>query len=108
MHRTPLIRGNVEVVDVRPVQDWPGRLVVHFDDIESGSRHVIEPITCSAATAPTACPTGHGVRMIDLGFEQRWLVVDVETDADLRQWDGVHQVYDRRRAATFMRIGQRR
>ena len=43
MHRTLIsFRGNVEVVDVRPVQDWPGRLVVHFDDIESGNRHVIE------------------------------------------------------------------
>ena len=43
--------------------------------------------------------------MQDLNFEQRWLVVDVATDADLDQWDGVHQVCDPARAATYMRIG---
>ena len=46
--------------------------------------------------------------MRDLRFEQRWLVVDVNTDHDLRQWEGVHQVCDTERAATFMRIGDRR
>ena len=45
--------------------------------------------------------------MEDLGFEQRWLVIDVATTADLDQWDGVHQVCDPDRAATFMRIGDR-
>jgi 3-(3-hydroxy-phenyl)propionate hydroxylase len=46
--------------------------------------------------------------MHDLGFAQRWLVVDAATDADLHQWDGVHQVCDPVRAATYMRIGARR
>jgi 3-(3-hydroxy-phenyl)propionate hydroxylase len=49
-----------------------------------------------------------GARMRDLGFAQRWLVVDAETDADLGQWDGVHQVCDTHRAATFMRVGKTR
>ncbi|MEH3156248.1 MAG: bifunctional 3-(3-hydroxy-phenyl)propionate/3-hydroxycinnamic acid hydroxylase [Gordonia paraffinivorans] len=44
----------------------------------------------------------------DLGFSQRWLVVDIETAADLDQWDGVHQVCDTERAATYMRIGDKR
>ena len=46
--------------------------------------------------------------MRDLKFEQRWLVVDVATDADLDQWDGVHQVCDPVRAGTYMRIGDTR
>jgi len=46
--------------------------------------------------------------MQDLTFEQRWLVIDIATTADLDQWDGVHQVCDPHRAATFMRIGQTR
>lgn len=46
-----------------------------------------------------------GVAMKDLGFDQRWLVVDIATTADLRQWDGVYQVCSTRRAATYMRIG---
>ena len=46
--------------------------------------------------------------MRDLKFAQRWLVVDVATDADLGHWEGVHQVCDPGGAATFMRIGQSR
>ena len=34
--------------------------------------------------------------MRDLKFEQRWLVVDIATAADLDQWEGVHQVCDPR------------
>ena len=44
--------------------------------------------------------------MEDLDFEQRWLVVDVATAADLGQWEGVHQVCDPHRAATYMRVGR--
>jgi 3-(3-hydroxy-phenyl)propionate hydroxylase len=46
-----------------------------------------------------------GSRLRDLRFEERWLVIDVRTSAPLRVWDGVEQVCDPRRAATFMRIG---
>ena len=45
--------------------------------------------------------------MQDLKFEQRWLVIDVATTVDLDQWEGVHQVCDPDRAATYMRIGDR-
>ena len=46
--------------------------------------------------------------MEDLKFQQRWLVVDVATTAELNQWEGVHQVCDPHRAATYMRIGDTR
>jgi 3-(3-hydroxy-phenyl)propionate hydroxylase len=49
-----------------------------------------------------------GASMRDLNFEQRWLVVDVATDANLGQWEGAHQVCDPVRAATYMRIGPTR
>jgi 3-(3-hydroxy-phenyl)propionate hydroxylase len=45
-----------------------------------------------------------GVPMDDLGPTERWLVVDVRTDAELDPWGGVQQVCDPRRAATFMRV----
>jgi 3-(3-hydroxy-phenyl)propionate hydroxylase len=44
--------------------------------------------------------------MEDLGFEQRWLVIDIETSAPLNQWEGVHQLCDSRRAGTYMRVGE--
>lgn len=46
-----------------------------------------------------------GGEMSDLGFEQRWLVVDIRSAGDVDAWDGVHQVCDPRRAGTYMRIG---
>src|SRR5690349_4662482 len=46
--------------------------------------------------------------MRDLRFEQRWLVADIVTPLDPGYWDGVHQVCDSTRAATFMRIGKNR
>lgn len=49
-----------------------------------------------------------GATMRNLNFEQRWLVVDIATTAELRQWEGVHQVCDDRRAGTYMRIGATR
>ena len=45
-----------------------------------------------------------GVAMDDLKFTERWLVVDVRTDAALDSWGGVEQVCDPARAATFMRV----
>lgn len=45
-----------------------------------------------------------GVTMEDLGFTERWLVVDVRADRDLDTWDGVEQVCDPARAATFMQV----
>jgi 3-(3-hydroxy-phenyl)propionate hydroxylase len=49
-----------------------------------------------------------GASMRNLKFDQRWLVVDITTTADLQQWDGVHQVCDGQRAGTYMRIGPTR
>jgi 3-(3-hydroxy-phenyl)propionate hydroxylase len=49
-----------------------------------------------------------GGRMRDLRFQQRWLVVDIATTAELHHWDGVHQICDPDRAATYMRIGKTR
>jgi 3-(3-hydroxy-phenyl)propionate hydroxylase len=46
-----------------------------------------------------------GATMRDLRFDQRWLVIDVATTADLGQWEGVHQVCNPNRAGTFMQIG---
>src|SRR5262249_14788369 len=46
-----------------------------------------------------------GAKLDSLGFEQRWLVVDVETTVELGHWEGVHQLCDTNRAGTYMRIG---
>ena len=45
-----------------------------------------------------------GVGMRDLRFTERWLVVDIGAAARPETWDGVEQVCDPARAATFMRV----
>ncbi|MFI5909400.1 bifunctional 3-(3-hydroxy-phenyl)propionate/3-hydroxycinnamic acid hydroxylase [Dactylosporangium sp. NPDC051541] len=49
-----------------------------------------------------------GATLVDLRFAERWLVVDGVCESDLDAWGGVHQVCNRRRAATFMQLGPRR
>jgi 3-(3-hydroxy-phenyl)propionate hydroxylase len=45
-----------------------------------------------------------GASFSDLGFTQRWLVVDVRCPTPLDSWGGVDQVCGARRAATFLHL----
>ena len=45
-----------------------------------------------------------GITMQDLGFTERWLVIDIRAGTGLDTWDGVEQVCDPARAATFMQV----
>ena len=45
-----------------------------------------------------------GITMEDLGFTERWLVIDIRVAGGLDTWDGVDQVCDPARAATFMQV----
>jgi 3-(3-hydroxy-phenyl)propionate hydroxylase len=45
-----------------------------------------------------------GITMEDLGFTERWLVVDIQVEDGLDTWDGVEQICDPGRAATFMQV----
>ena len=42
--------------------------------------------------------------MADLGFTERWLVVDIKAETGLDTWDGVEQICDPARPATFMHV----
>ena len=86
-----------------------GRCQVTFVDRTDESEHAVDAdyvLGCDGANSIVRSRIGATMR--DLRFEQRWLVVDVATDADLDQWDGVHQVCDPVRAGTYMRIGPTR
>lgn len=101
------LRGNCEVTDV--AQHQPGHVRVTFTDRVTGTEHAVETtyvLGCDGANSVVRASIG--ATMQDLRFEQRWLVVDVITDAELNQWDGVHQVCNPVRAATYMRIGPAR
>jgi 3-(3-hydroxy-phenyl)propionate hydroxylase len=109
MHELPSVsfRGGVVVDGVEQVA--PDRVTVRFHDADTLAEHTIDAevvLGCDGANSLVRASIGSS--MLDLGFEQRWLVVDVATTADLRQWEGVHQVCDVARAATYMRIGDAR
>jgi 3-(3-hydroxy-phenyl)propionate hydroxylase len=101
------LRGDVEVTDV--TDDRGGRVRVTYADRNDGAEHVVQSdyvLGCDGANSIARARIGSS--MEDLGFEQRWLVVDVATSSDLDQWEGAHQVCDPARAGTYMRIGETR
>ncbi|WP_281368999.1 bifunctional 3-(3-hydroxy-phenyl)propionate/3-hydroxycinnamic acid hydroxylase [Nocardioides ungokensis] len=104
---TVSLRGNVEVTDV--AQDGQGRVLVDFTDRLTGEQEsVLATYVLGCDGANSVVRTAIGSTMEDLEFEQRWLVIDVASPVELEQWEGVHQVCDPDRAATYMRIGDTR
>ena len=79
-----------DCVDVQlgaEVTDWrelPARWVVACDGAASTSRHLA------------------GIDLVDLGYDQRWLVVDVMLSRAVELPGIIHQVCDPRRPATFV------
>jgi 3-(3-hydroxy-phenyl)propionate hydroxylase len=102
-----VLRGNAEVTEA--VQIGADRVQVTFTDRVSGEEHRVETrylLGCDGANSLVR--TAMRAHMKDLKFQQRWLVVDVATTAELNQLQVVHQVCDPHRAATYMRIGDTR
>jgi 3-(3-hydroxy-phenyl)propionate hydroxylase len=105
-HPSAQLRGDAEVTGVL-VTDSGVR--VTFTDRCTGRVHEVDAdylLGCDGANSIVRSQMNSAMR--DLNFQQRWLVVDVASDVELRQWDGVHQVCDPVRAGTFMRIGSAR
>jgi 3-(3-hydroxy-phenyl)propionate hydroxylase len=101
------LRGDAEVTGLDEVPG--GGVRVSFTDRRDRRTHTVDAdyvLGCDGANSVVRTQIGSTMR--DLNFEQRWLVVDVASGADLRQWEGVHQVCDPLRAGTYMRIGETR
>lgn len=106
--RHPLVRfrGDAEVVELAP-DACPLRLRVR--DRGTGRESEITAdfvLGCDGANSMVRAAIGATMR--NLKFEQRWLVVDIASEANLDQWEGVHQLCDSQRAGTYMRIGPAR
>lgn len=96
------LRDGVEVLAVSA----GARPRVTYRDLATGAETELEAaavLGCDGAGSLTRRAIGSPWR--DLGFREEWLVVDARCRTPLDEWDGVHQVCDPARAATFMRIG---
>ncbi|MDT5139982.1 MAG: 3-(3-hydroxy-phenyl)propionate hydroxylase [Mycobacterium sp.] len=105
-YRSVELRGEADVTDA--ISDG-NHTRVTFTDRTDGTVHQVDAdylLGCDGANSVVRSQIGSTMR--DLNFEQRWLVVDVATEADLGQWDGVYQICDPVRAGTYMRIGESR
>ncbi|MGA5417991.1 bifunctional 3-(3-hydroxy-phenyl)propionate/3-hydroxycinnamic acid hydroxylase MhpA [Streptomyces pseudogriseolus] len=99
------LRGGVEVTGIGPDTTGPVR-VTYRDD---GGEHELRAeavLGCDGANSLTR--EAIGAVWENLRFEERWSVIDVRTKADVRCWEGVDQICDPRRPATFMRVGEDR
>lgn len=100
------LRGGAAVVSVQQKgDDGPVRVTVRQD----GSEHQLSAdfvLGCDGAGSLTR--ESVGAVWEDLRFEEHWTVIDVRTSLPVRCWEGVDQVCDPHRPATFMRIGEDR
>jgi 3-(3-hydroxy-phenyl)propionate hydroxylase len=97
-----------EGAEVTALTQEAGGVRVDFTDANGRQDSVRAEYVLGCDGANSRTRASIGATMRDLKFVQRWLVVDVATVADLSQWEGVHQVCDPVRAATYMRVGKTR
>ncbi|WIM93578.1 bifunctional 3-(3-hydroxy-phenyl)propionate/3-hydroxycinnamic acid hydroxylase [Actinoplanes oblitus] len=97
------IRGGSLVYGVEQPPSGPVR--VRYRSVEDGTEHTVSAdavLGCDGANSVVRDALGAGWE--DLGFEQTWLVVDAVSAEPLDTYDGVQQVCDPVRAATFMMV----
>ncbi|MFI7121813.1 bifunctional 3-(3-hydroxy-phenyl)propionate/3-hydroxycinnamic acid hydroxylase [Amycolatopsis sp. NPDC049868] len=104
-HNVVTMRGGAEVTSLAPEI---GGVRVSFTDPAGRPDSVLARYVLGCDGANSLTRTSIGAVLRDLKFTQRWLVVDIRTDAELGAWEGVHQVSDPARAATYMRVGEHR
>ncbi|MFJ5264027.1 bifunctional 3-(3-hydroxy-phenyl)propionate/3-hydroxycinnamic acid hydroxylase [Streptomyces sp. NPDC088387] len=83
----------------------PGSVTAHVRGPDGTPVALRAPYVIACDGANSTVREQLGITRADLGFAQRWLVVDVRCEDPFDAWDGVHQVCDPHRAGTYMRVG---
>jgi 3-(3-hydroxy-phenyl)propionate hydroxylase len=105
------LRGGVEVCEISQPAGGPAPVRVRYRGLdpvtgaEAGPEREVWAdfvLGCDGANSHTRAVVG--ADMEDFGFQQQWLVVDAQTPQPLPVYDGVQQVCDHDRAATFMPV----
>jgi 3-(3-hydroxy-phenyl)propionate hydroxylase len=110
-HPSVELRGGFEVAEIAEVAGGPGPVRVRYrvaDPVAGAGagpvREVWADYVLGADGANSGTRAAVGASMEDLGFQQQWLVVDVESPVPFAGYDGAQQVCDHDRAATFMPV----
>ena len=102
-HPEATLRGDAEVTAIADLAGGGTR--VTFADRTDRTEHTVDCDYLLGCDGANSMVRKHiGATMRDLRFEQRWLVIDIDSDVDLRQWGGIHQLCDPRRAGTYMQV----
>ncbi|MFC9926421.1 bifunctional 3-(3-hydroxy-phenyl)propionate/3-hydroxycinnamic acid hydroxylase [Streptomyces sp. NPDC127190] len=99
------LRDGVEVTGVGPDSTGPVR-VTYRDDTGEHELWADAVLGCDGANSLTREAIGGAWE--DLRFEERWKVIDADTTGPVRCWEGVDQICDPVRPATFMRVSDNR
>ena len=107
IERHPLIdfRRGAEVTGLEGTQGPVGVAPVRVHARVAGETQTFTgPVVLGCDGANSTIRQLAGITMDDLGFTERWLVVDIRAATGLDTWDGVEQICDPARAATFMQV----
>ncbi|MFE1442724.1 bifunctional 3-(3-hydroxy-phenyl)propionate/3-hydroxycinnamic acid hydroxylase [Streptomyces sp. NPDC058739] len=108
-HASITLRGGIEVTAVTPPPHGGLPVEVSFRDEGTGVSHrLLADAVLGCDGAGSLVRASIGSRMQDLASQQQWLVVDIRCRVPLPAWDGVHQICDPGRTATYMRVGEDR
>jgi 3-(3-hydroxy-phenyl)propionate hydroxylase len=102
--RQPLVTLQCGTEVMRVEQDARGA-VVTVNDPATGRRELIPAaavLGCDGAGSTSRAAIG--AALLDLGYTERWFVLDARCAHLLPGWGGVDQVCDPRRAATFLAL----
>lgn len=97
------LRRSVEVVDLDQ-GDRSVRVLLR-DLVDSSEAWVETPALLGCDGANSTVRNAIGATVENLGYEERWCVVDVRCARQLPVWPGMYQVCDPARATTFGQIG---
>lgn len=105
--RFPEIRlaGGTELVALDQDGGGPAPVRALLRDLDTGTESTVwaqAVLGCDGANSVVREQIG--ATLLDLGFEERWLVVDVRSPVALDVWNGVDQVSDTTRPGTFMQV----
>lgn len=99
------LRTGTELVGVEQPVGGPAPVRVTLRDVGTGGvEQLWADVVLGCDGAGSTVREGLGVQLRDLHFTERWFVLDVRSPRPLTDWDGIDQICDPRRAATFMRL----